>query len=128
MNLDQPLHVLRAASDIGEKSFVLVGSQAVLLALRNPDALLTRSDELDLYPSMAPETAICPELHDLCVSKCVAGRQKAAEFVSTLFCGGHIAPDTLTERIRQIDAVKYPVENIVMWAERRHLEAAEVRP
>lgn len=178
MNLDQLLHVLRAASEIsGEKSFVLVGSQAVLLALRNPDALLTRSDDLDLYPSMAPEkadaidgaigalsrfhdqfgyyadgvspetavmpkdwmiratlhylgdiTAICPDLHDLCVSKCVAGREKDAEFVSTLFRGGHIVLDTLTERIRQIDAAKYAVKNIVMWAERRHREAAQAHP
>jgi hypothetical protein len=176
MNIDQLLHVLRAASEIsGEKSFVLVGSQAVLLALRNPDALLTRSDELD--PAMAPEkadaidgaigalsrfhdefgyyadgvspetavmpkdwmsratlhylgdiTAICPELHDLCVSKCVAGREKDAEFVSTLFRGGHIAVGTLTERIRQIDAAQYPVENIVMWAERRHRDATEASP
>lgn len=178
MNLDQLLHVLRAASEIsGEKSFVLIGSQAVLLALRDPDPLLTRSDELDLYPSMAPEkadlidgaigalsrfhdefgyyadgvspetavmpldwmsratlhylgeiTAICPELHDLCVSKCVAGREKDAEFLSTLFRGGHIALDRLTERIRQIDAAQYPVEHIVMWAERRHREATEARP
>jgi hypothetical protein len=39
MTLDQLLHVLRAASTIsGEKSFVLVGSQAVLLALDRPEA------------------------------------------------------------------------------------------
>jgi hypothetical protein len=51
MNLDQLLHVLRAASDIsGEKSFVL------------------------------------------------------------------------------IDAAQYPVENIVMWAERRHRDGTEARP
>lgn len=178
MNLDQLLHVLRAASDIsGEKSFVLVGSQAILLALRDPDALLTRSDEIDLYPSMAPEkadaidgaigalsrfhdefgyyadgvgpetavmptdwmnratlhylgdiTAICPELHDLCVSKCVAGREKDAEFVATLFRGGHIDIGSLVERIRQIDAAKYPVAKIVAWAERRYREASEARP
>lgn len=178
MNLDQLLHVLRAASDIsGEKSFVLVGSQAVLLALRNPDALLTRSDEIDLYPSMAPEKsdaidgaigalsrfhdefgyyadgvspetavmpkdwmtratlhyfgeiiAICPDLHDLSVSKCVAGREKDAEFVSTLFRCGHIDIGTLTERIRQIDATRYPVEHIVMWAARRHRDASEAQP
>ena len=178
MNLDQLVHVLRAASDIsGEKSFVLVGSQAVLLALRDPDVMLTRSDEIDLYPSIAPEktdaidgaigalsrfhdefgyyadgvspetavmpkdwmsraqlhyfgdiTAICPDLHDLCVSKRVAGREKDAEFVSVLFRGGHIDLSTMTERIRQIDAAKYPVEHIVMWAARRHREATEARP
>ncbi len=56
MKLSQLIHVLRAASEIsGEKSFVLVGSQAVLLALPAPDGRLTLSDEIDLYPSMAPE-------------------------------------------------------------------------
>jgi hypothetical protein len=58
LKLDQLIHVLRAASEIsGEKNFVLVGSQAVLLALSEPDARLTMSDEIDLYPSMAPEKA-----------------------------------------------------------------------
>jgi hypothetical protein len=56
LKLSQLIHVLRAASEIsGEKSFVLVGSQAVLLALPEPDGRLTLSDEIDLYPSMAPE-------------------------------------------------------------------------
>lgn len=56
MKRSQLLHVLRAASEIsGEKSFVLVGSQAVLLALPAPDERLTLSDEIDLYPSVAPE-------------------------------------------------------------------------
>lgn len=178
MNLDQLLHVLRAACEIsGEKSFVLVGGQAVLLALRNPDPMLTRSDELDLYPSMAPEkadaidgaigalsrfhdefgyyadgvspetavmpqdwmtraklhyfgdiTAICPDLHDLCVSKCVAGREKDAEFVRTLFRGGHIDIGLLTERIQQLDAAQYPVGHIVTWAARRQREASEASP
>ena len=58
MKRTQLWHVLRAASEIsGEKSFVLIGSQAVLLALEEPDQRLTLSDEIDLYPSMAPEKA-----------------------------------------------------------------------
>jgi hypothetical protein len=54
----QLLHVLRAASEISsEKSFVLIGSQAVVLALSEPDERLTLSDEIDLYPSLSPEKA-----------------------------------------------------------------------
>lgn len=175
MKLEQLLHVLRAASEIsGEKSFVLVGSQAVLLALKHPSGQLTRSDEIDLYPATAPEksdaidgaigalsqfhdefgyhadgvspetavmpsdwmsraklhyfgdlTAICPELHDLCVSKCVAMRDKDGEFVEALLRDGHVSGDRLKERIRQLDASKYPVDAIVAWAERRVRRGSE---
>ncbi len=56
MKLSQLVHVLRAAAEIsGEKNFVVVGSQALLLALPEPDQRLTLSDEIDLYPSLAPE-------------------------------------------------------------------------
>lgn len=58
MKFSQLQHVLRAAAEIsGEKSFVLIGSQAVLLALSEPDERLTLSNEIDLYPSLAPEKA-----------------------------------------------------------------------
>lgn len=172
MKLAQLLHVLRAASEIsGEKSFVLVGSQAVLLALEHPSGQLTMSDEIDLYPAVSPEkadvidgaigalsqfhdefgyhadgvspetavmptdwmaraklhyfgdiTAICPELHDLCVSKAVAMREKDAEFVGALLHEGHVSIGTLVQRIRQLDASRYPVDAIVAWANRRALD------
>lgn len=171
MKKEQLLHVRRAAADIsGEKSFV-VGSQAILLALQAPDEGFTLSDEIDLYPSMAPEksevidgaigalflfhdthgyhadgvspetavmppdwmsrasfqyfgglTAISPELHDLRVSKCVAGCQKDAEFVRILLRDGHVLIDTLTSRIAQIDGQKHTIPVIVAWAERRWRE------
>lgn len=173
MKKDQLLHVLRAAAEIsGEKSFVIVGSQAILLALQAPDEALTLSDEIDLYPSMAPEksdaidgaigalslfhdtygyhadgvspetavmpsdwmsraffqyfddlTAISPELHDLCVSKCVAGRDKDADFVRCLLRDGHVLIGTLTDRIALLDGQKFSIQAIVSWAERRWLEA-----
>lgn len=173
MKYSQLLHVLRASAAIsGETTFVLIGSQAVLLALQEPDERLIYSNELDLYPSAAPEkadaidgaigalsrfhdefgyhadgvspetavmpadwmarssfhylgelTAICPELHDLCVSKCVAGREKDAEFVQILLSGGHIVIGTLVERIRQLDPALHPVDHIVAWAERRQRDA-----
>ena len=152
MNREQLEHVLRASSAItGENSFVLIGSQAVLLALTDPDPLLTRSSGIDLYPAMAPEksdaidgaigalsrfhdefgyhadgvspetavmpadwmdrasvhyfgeqrelTAVCPDLHDLCVGKSVAGRDKDAEFVRVLIRGGHVSIVKLQQRI-----------------------------
>jgi hypothetical protein len=51
-------HVLRAAADITrEHSFVVIGSQAVLLSHPNaPDELLV-SREVDMYPAMAPDKA-----------------------------------------------------------------------
>ena len=56
MKRSQLAHVPRAASEIsGEKTFVLVGSQAVLLAVGHPGDALTLSDEIDLYPPNAPE-------------------------------------------------------------------------
>jgi hypothetical protein len=169
------LHVLRAAADIsGEKSFVVVGSQALLLAIPSPDHRLTLSDEIDLYPALAPEkadeidgaigalslfhethgyhadgvspdtavmpadwmtrasfhyfgelTAICPELHDLCVGKCVAGREKDADFVRILLQDKHVSLATLVERIAMLDATKYPIQHITLWTQRRAKEATE---
>jgi hypothetical protein len=167
------MHVLRAASDIsGEKSFVLVGSQAILLLLNEPDDRLTVSVEIDLYPAMAPEkaekidgaigvlshfhdthgyhadgvspntaslppdwmtrsllhyfgdiTAICPEIHDLAVSKCVAGREKDAQFVSVLLQAKHIDLTTLLGRIALLDGNKHDIHYIRAWARRRAQEA-----
>ncbi|KAF1046206.1 hypothetical protein [Xylophilus sp.] len=125
MKRSEAEHALRAAAAIAqEQSFVVVGSQAVLLSHPHaPDELLV-SRELDLYPALHPEkadlidgagamssfhetsgyhadgvgretaimsadwqdraqlhyvgeeAAVCPEIHDLAVSKCVAGRDK----------------------------------------------------
>ena len=177
MKIEQLLHVLRAAADIsGEKSFVIVGSQAVLLMLQEPDARLVMSDEIDLYPSAAPEkselidgaigalslfhdthgyhadgvspeiavmppdwmsrasfqyfgdlTVISPDLHDLCVSKCVAGRDKDADFVRVLLRDGHALIDILKERIVLIDASKHNIPSVIAWAERRWRETQEAK-
>ena len=51
-------HVLRAASAITqETSFVVVGSQAILMAYPFAPDELTVSRELDLYPALSPEKA-----------------------------------------------------------------------
>lgn len=166
-------HVLRAAAAIAqENSFVVVGSQAILLHFPHaPDELLV-SRELDLYPALHPEkadlidgaigamssfdqtfgyyadgvgpetavmpddwqtretlyyigdiTVICPDVHDLAVSKCVAGRDKDADFVRALFKHQMIELAIMTERIAQLDAAKHPVQHITQWTQRRAQEA-----
>ncbi|HEY2928749.1 DUF6036 family nucleotidyltransferase [Piscinibacter sp.] len=173
MKREELEHVLRAAAAIiQEQSFVVVGSQAVLLPHPNAPADLLASREIDLYPAMHPEkadlidgaigalssfhetfgyhadgvgpetavmpadwmdraqlyyigpiTAICPEMHDLAVSKCVAGRDKDADFVRALLRHRMIEASTLEDRLRALDATQQPVERLVAWARRRAQEA-----
>ncbi len=68
-------------------------------------------------------TAICPEVHDLAVSKCVAARPKDADFVRALFRHRMIEIDVLLKRVAQLDAQKYPVSSIADWVRRRAAEA-----
>jgi hypothetical protein len=175
MTHDELAHVLRASAAISnETSFVLVGSQAVLLLLEQPPADLLVSTEIDLYPALHPEkadlidgaiganstfhdtfgyhvdgispetaslpndwmnravltyfgdvTAICPDLHDLVVSKCAAGRDKDADFVRILLANGSVVVKTLLERIAMLDPAKHNLQHITQWTQRRALEATE---
>ena len=168
-------HVLRAAAAISqENSFVVVGSQAILLAYPHAPAELLVSREIDLYPALHPEkadlidgaigamssfdetfgyyadgvgpetavmphdwhdreqlyyfgelTVICPEVHDLAVSKCVAGRDKDADFVRALLKHGMISLSTMIERIALLDGAQHPLAHITQWTERRALEAKQ---
>ena len=173
MQRSELAHVLRASAAIAnETSFILIGSQAILLLLDEPPADLLRSTEIDLYPSMHPEkadlidgaigalstfhdtfgyhadgvapetaslpqdwmkravfsyvgdvTAICPELHDLAVSKCAAGREKDADYVRVLLQHKLVKLDTLMERIKLLDAAKNNLTHITQWTQRRAQEA-----
>lgn len=175
MTLTQLIHVLRAASTIsGEKSFVVVGSQAVLLLNENLDRRLTMSDEIDLYPAMAPDkaddidvaigalssfhdqfgyhadgvgpetavmppdwmdraqfhyfgelTAIAPEIHDLCISKGVAGRDKDADFVRLLLRDGLAKFSVIERRIADVDRPTFNAETLLAWMRRRQREAED---
>ena len=166
-------HVLRAAAAITqENSFVVVGSQAILMAFPHAPEELLVSREIDLYPALHPEkadlidgaigamssfdqtfgyhadgvgpetavmpddwhtreklyyvgdvTVICPEIHDLAVSKCVAGRDKDADFVRALFRHGMIELAVMAGRIAQLDPVRYPLQHITQWTQRRAEEA-----
>ena len=167
-------HVLRASAAITlDNSFVVVGSQAVLLEFPDAPAELLLSNELDLYPAVHPErselidgaigqlsmfhdtfgyyadgvgpetavmpadwmsfanlyyigelTAICPDLHDITVSKCVAGRDKDAAWVRALLRHDMIKIHRLVERLGQLDPVLHPPERLIAWANRRAAEAA----
>jgi hypothetical protein len=175
MQRSELAHVLRASSAIAnETSFVLIGSQAILLLLDAPPPDLLRSTEIDLYPALHPEksdlidgaigafstfhdtfgyhadgvgpesaslpkdwmdravlsyvgdiTAICPDLHDLAVSKCAAGRPKDADYVRVLLKHQLVKLDTLIERIGLLDAAGNDLAYITQWAQRR---AQEVFP
>ena len=58
MKREQLEHVLRAcAAIVNENSFVVVGSQAVLLPHPNAPSELLLSNEIDLYPAAHPELA-----------------------------------------------------------------------
>ena len=166
-------HVLRASAAItNEHSFVVVGSQAVLLSHPDAPGDLLMSNEVDLYPALHPEraelidgaigqlsmfhdtfgyyadgvgpdtakmpadwmqfarlhyigelTAVVPDLHDLAVSKCVAGRDKDGQWVSALLRHRLIDLTRLLERIRALDAAQYPLDRLVAWAQRRAQEA-----
>jgi hypothetical protein len=174
MNWEQLAHVLRASAAITqENSFVVIGSQAVLLSHPNAPEELLLSNELDLYPSLHPEraeliegaigqlsmfhdtfgyhadgvspetakmpadwmqfsrlhyigdlTVVVPDLHDLAVSKCVAGREKDARWVAALLRHRMIELPRLIERLRAMDTDRYDINRLVAWAERRARESA----
>lgn len=167
-------HVLRAAAAIAqENSFVVVGSQAILMAFPHAPEELRVSREIDLYPALHPEkadlidgaigamssfdqtfgyhadgvgpetavmpsdwhareqlhyvgdvTVICPEVHDLAVSKCVAGRDKDADFIRALFKHHMIELPMMLERIAKLDSAKHPIPHITQWTQRRAQEAS----
>ena len=84
MRREQLEHVLRAAAEITqETSFVVVGSQAVLL--RHPDAPaeLLVSREVDLYPAMAPEKAALIEGAIGALSRFTSVQRRIAETDAT---------------------------------------------
>ena len=173
MKREQLEHVLRACAAIAnEKSFVVVGSQAVLLPHPDAPAEVLMSNEIDLYPALHPEladlidgaigqlsmfhdtygyyadgvgpstakmpddwmdfaklhyigdiTVICPDLHDLAVSKCVAGRDKDADWVRGLLRHGLIELPRFIERLSALGFADTESERLHAWAGRRAAEA-----
>lgn len=68
-------------------------------------------------------TAIAPDIHDVAVSKCVAGRDKDAAWVRELFRHRMIDFDKLELRLRALDPQAGPIDKFVAWARRRATEA-----
>jgi hypothetical protein len=174
MKWEHLAHVLRASAAITQDaSFVVIGSQAVLLSHPNAPEDLLLSNELDLYPAAHPEradliegaigqlstfhdtfgyyadgvgpdtavmpadwmqfsrlhyigdlTVIVPDLHDLAVSKSVAGRDKDAHWVAALLRHRMIELPRFIERLRALDPTQHDTERLVAWAQRRADEAA----
>ena len=166
-------HVVRASAAIAnETSFVVVGSQAVLLPFPDAPVELLMSHEVDLYPALHPEraelisgaigemslfhdtfgyhadgvgpetavmpidwmdfcrldylgevTVVTPDLHDLAVSKCVAGRDKDAVWITALLRHRMIEPRRLLERIEALDPAGRPIQHYLAFARRRIEEA-----
>ncbi|SCK08284.1 hypothetical protein VAR608DRAFT_0230 [Variovorax sp. HW608] len=58
MTREELEHIIRASGDITDQyEFVIVGSQAILGSVPNPEAVFTVSMEADIYPKDAPELA-----------------------------------------------------------------------
>lgn len=173
MKREELEHVLRASAAITtDKSFVVIGSQAVLLSYPDAPVELLLSNEVDLYPAMHPEradlidgaigqlsmfhdtfgyyadgvgpgtakmpkdwmqfaklyyideiTVVSPDLHDVAVSKCVAGRDKDADWVRALLRHRMIDALTLEARLHALDSAAIHVEKLIAWAQRRAEEA-----
>ena len=70
-------------------------------------------------------TVICPEVHDLAVSKCVAGRDKGADFIRALFRHSMIELPVMMEPIGLLESTKHLVQHITQSTQRRAQEATE---
>ena len=69
-------------------------------------------------------TVVSPDLHDVAVSKCVAGRDKDADWVRALLRHRMIDAARLETRLRALDTATMPVEKFIAWARRRAQEAS----
>lgn len=58
MTREELEHIIRASADVTDQyEFIIVGSQSILGAIPNPDAVFTASAEADIYPLQAPDLA-----------------------------------------------------------------------
>jgi hypothetical protein len=90
-----------------------------------PETAVMPTDWIDRarFTYIGELTAICPDMHDLAVSKAVAGRDKDADYVRVLLREKMIEIGTLRERINMLDSAQYPVASVLAWANRRAQEA-----
>lgn len=70
-------------------------------------------------PSTLPGTAWCLEIHDLVLSKLVAGRSKDYEYVESLMHAGMVRADLLLERLPTMPIAPLASTRIRRWIEHR---------
>jgi hypothetical protein len=85
-----------------------------------PDDWMSRAS----FHYIGEVTAICPDIHDLAVSKVVAARDKDADFVRILLKEKMIDIETLQDRIRCVDPARASIASALAWAQRRAIEAS----
>lgn len=68
-------------------------------------------------------TVVSTDLHDIAVSKCVAGRDKDADWVRGLLRHRMIEANRLEERLNALDRTTLPIDKYIAWARRRAQEA-----
>lgn len=89
-------HLLRASAGItGGREFVVIGSQAVL-PLGWRDRLVPVRTQ-----GTGDGIGLCLEVHDLAISKLVAGREKDLKFLGGLVRHALVTAPTLRERLEQ---------------------------
>ena len=75
------------------------------------------------HPDSGSARAVCPEIHDLVISKLLAGREKDRDFATALVSNGFVKVDTLADRARSLDVApsqRRRVESLVASL-RRHV-------
>jgi hypothetical protein len=137
MKREQLEHVLRACAAIAdEKSFVVVGSQAVLMSHPDAPAELLLSNEIDLYPALHPERS---DLIDGAIGQLSlfhdtygyyadgVGPETAimpADWVRSLLRHGLIELPRLLNRLSALGFASDRTGTLHEWARRRAAEAA----
>ena len=69
-------------------------------------------------PNTNGVTGLCPEPHDLCVAKLLAGRDKDLKYVAALLRSGHIKPELLLERLGETESTDDEFRRIVGFVKR----------
>ena len=129
--------MLRASAAITtDTSFVVIGSQSILLPHPDAPPELLLSNELDLYPAMHPERAelIAGAIGEWSMFHDTFGyhadgvgpetAKMPADWIRALLRHRMIEAPRLEARLRELDASTMPIETYVAWARRRAFEAA----
>ena len=119
-------HTIRVAGAIpGINEVLVIGSQAVHASIDMILPVAERSIEADisamqddLFEAAATNgvKSYCLELHDLWISKAIAGRPKASEFCESLLENGLINTETLSQglvHIQTFDSTSH--DSVNLW-------------